>query len=273
MNIQNKNEINNYLKLKANYYRKETIRIHGLSPGSRLASSLSIVEILTCLYCGDILRYDPECPDWEERDRLIISKGHGGITLYPILADLGFISHEDIETINQKNARIGDILDASTPGVETINGSLGHGIGIATGMALGLNKKMIPASAIVIMGDGELNEGSVWEAIMFAGHHQLNNLFLILDCNKISMLDYCRNTIDLEPLEEKLKLFKWDCERVHGHEIDQLYPVLQSINEKNGSKPKAIIADTIKGKGVKELENNPMCHILTLSQNEVKTYL
>ncbi|ETR71673.1 MAG: transketolase [Candidatus Magnetoglobus multicellularis str. Araruama] len=173
----------------------------------------------------------------------------------------------------QAGSQIGDIPDCSIPGIEINGGSLGHGLGIGAGMALGLRAKKNPAIVVVIMGDGELYEGAVWESIMFAGHHQLNNLFLILDNNQMSMLDYCKNTIDLEPLEKKFEMFQWNTVRVDGHDINALLPVLRSMKHHTACKPKAIIAETVKGKGVKQLEGNPLCHIISLPHDDVDNYL
>lgn len=258
-----------WLKQKASYIRKETIRIHGLSSETRLASSLSDVEIFVCLYYGGILNVDPKDLTWEQRDRFIVSKGHGGISLYPIFADLGFFDKDEIEAISQPGSKFGSIPDCSIPGFETINGSLGHGLGVATGIALGLKAKNNNANVFVLTGDGELYEGAVWEAIMFAGHHKLNNLRVVIDSNKISMLNYCKNTIDLEPLDQKFELFGWDAQRVDGHDIEQLLPCLKALKSNNTGKPKVLIADTIKGKGVKRLEGDPLCHVKSLSKDEV----
>lgn len=169
-----------YLKQKALYVRRETIRLHGLYPGTRLASSLSDIEIFVCLYYGEILKVDPQNLTWEDRDRFILSKGHGGISLYPIFGDLGFFDKNQIDTISQKDSIFGSIPDCAIPGFETINGSLGHGLGVAAGIALGLKTRNNLANVFVVMGDGELYEGSVWEAMMFAAHNKLNNLLQLL---------------------------------------------------------------------------------------------
>lgn len=262
-----------FLTQKAFAVRRETIRLHGLFPETRLASSLSAVEIFVSLYYGGLLRFDPQNPAWEQRDRLIVSKGHGGIALYPILADLGFFAKAELETIAQPGSRFGSIPDCGIPGFETINGSLGHGLGVAAGMALGLQAKRNPANVFVVLGDGELSEGSVWEALMFAGHHHLHNLTAIIDCNKISMLGYCKNTIDLEPLEQKFAVFGWEAHRVDGHDVEQLFPCLQRLKSNKTNKPQVLVADTVKGKGVPQLEGQPLCHVKSLSKAEVAQLL
>lgn len=258
------------LKQKALYIRRETVRIHGLYPGTRLASSLSDVEIFVCLYYGGIVSFDPGNLTWEDRDRFIVSKGHGGISLYPILGDLGFFDKAELETLAQAGSIFGSIPDCAIPGFETINGSLGQGLGVASGIALGLKTKQNPAKVFVLLGDGELYEGSVWEALMFAAHNQLGNLIAILDYNKISMLDYCENALRLEPLQQKFAAFGWDVQTVDGHNIAELYPCLQQAKQAESNAPMLVIANTIKGKGVKKLEGHPLSHVLSLSKEEVE---
>lgn len=258
-----------FLKEKTLWVRKETLNIHGIAPGTRLASSLSDVEIFVALYYGGILKFDPKNINWEGRDRFIISKGHGAISLYPILADLGFFDKNELARISQPEALLGDIPDNRIPGFETINGALGHGLGVACGMALALKKKKSESKVFVLMGDGELYEGAVWEAIMFAGQYKLDNLILIIDNNKISMLDYCRNIIDLEPLEDKFSVFKWKVSRINGHNIAEVYETLRKMKEEGSGQPNVLIADTVKGKGVCQLENDVLCHIKSLKKDEI----
>jgi len=259
----------NELKKKALWVRKETLEIYRITSDIRLASSLSPVEIFVALYYGKILKYNPKNTRWEGRDRFIISKPHGAVSLYPILADLGFFDKKELKRVCQKSSFLGSIPDAIVPGFETVNGALGHGLGVACGIALGLKKKNSHSKVFILSGDGELNEGAVWEAIMFASHHRLDNLILIIDNNKISMLDYCKNIIDLTPLEEKFRIFKWKVKTVNGHNIKEVYDSLKSLKEEKGNYPKVLIANTIKGKGVPQLENNPLCHIKSLKEDEI----
>ena len=262
-----------FLQSKANWVKKELLKIHKIAPGIRLASSLSCIEILTTLYYGKILNYDPENIFWDKRDRFIISKAHGSVSFYPILADLGYFDIKQLEMVGKPGGILGDIPDCSIPGYETVNGSLGHGLGVACGISLALKKKNRKEKVFVLLGDGELYEGSVWEAIMFASHHNLNNLILIIDNNKICMLDYCKNIINLEPIEEKFRVFGWRPTIVDGHNIQELYNVLSSIKEEITNKPKVIIADTVKGKGVPRLEKDSLCHIKALSTEEIDQLL
>ena len=258
-----------HLQKKRNWVWKETLRIHKVAPETRVASALSAVEIFVCLYYGNILKYDPGNENWEGRDRFIISKGHGAVSLYPILADNGFIEMEELTTVCREGSRLGGIPDCVIPGFEPINGSLGHGLGVASGMALGLKSKGRNEKVFVLLGDGELYEGAVWEAIMFAGEHRLDNLILILDNNKICMLDYCNKVINLGRLDEKFRAFNWEVDTVDGHEISGLYDSLLAMKNNACAKPKLLIANTVKGKGVPSLETDPLCHIRSLSAQDV----
>lgn len=258
-----------FLKERALWVRKETLNIHRIAPDTRLASSLSDVEIFVALYYGKILKFNPKNLQWVKRDRFIISKPHGAVSLYPILADLGFFNKNELRRVGQKGSFLGGIPDTTVPGFETINGALGHGLGVACGIALGLKKKNSESKVFVLSGDGELNEGAVWEAVMFAGHHKLSNLLLIVDNNKISMLDFCKNIVDLSPLQEKFQTFKWKVRIVDGHNIKELYKSLRELKKKKGNYPKVLIANTVKGKGVPQLENDVLCHIKSLKEDEI----
>ncbi|MBI4845321.1 MAG: transketolase [Candidatus Omnitrophica bacterium] len=266
-------KLTDFLEKKAFDVRRRTLSIHGLAPETRVASSLSCVEIFVALYYGKILKFKATDLQWDKRDRFIISKGHGAISLYPILADLGFFSKYELLKVGTKDSFLGGIPDPVIPGFETVNGSLGHGLGVACGIAVGLKRKKKKESVFVLNGDGEMSEGSVWEAIMFAGHHKLDNITLIVDNNKIGMLDYCKNVIDLAPLEEKFKVFGWHSETVDGHNMQKVYDILKYLKEKRTNKPKVLIADTIKGKGVPSLECDVLCHIRNLSKNEIDKLL
>lgn len=261
------------LRRKADWVRNQTIELHGRSPETRIASSLSAVEILTVLFYADKLKFDPANPDWDGRDRFIASKGHGTISFYPILADLGFFPKEELEIIGKKESFLGSIPDPVIPGYETVNGSLGHGPGVGSGMALGLKVKKSDSKVVVMVGDGEIYEGAVWEAVMFAGHHKLNNLTLILDHNKISMLNYCEEIVSHGEIEKRFSAFGWDTYRVDGHNIESLSKTFDEIFNSKSSKPRILIADTVKGKGVEELENDHLCHIKSLKIDRVNELL
>jgi transketolase len=261
------------LKDKARQVWRETLLLHRRAPETRVASSLSCIEILVALYYGGILKFDPKQPQWSERDRFLISKGHGSISMYPILADLGFFPAAELKKISQPCSFLGSIPDPVIPGYETINGSLGHGLGVGCGMAVGLNRKKSSSNVFVLVGDGELYEGSNWEAIMFAAHHRLDNLTMIVDHNKISMLDFCSEIIDHSPLAEKFKAFGWLTEEVDGHDLEQVHPVLSRFGNTRNGQPKVLIAHTIKGKGGGPLENDKLSHIKSLNHAQIDLLL
>ena len=262
-----------FLHEKANFVKRELLKIHKIAPGIRLASSLSCIEILTTLYYGKIVNHNPKDIFWEQRDRFIISKAHGSVSFYPILADLGYFEMRQLALVGKSGGILADIPDCSIPGYETVNGSLGHGLGVACGMSLALKKKNRTEKVFVLLGDGELYEGSVWEAIMFASHHNLDNLIMIIDNNKICMLDYCKNVIDLDPIDEKFRAFGWRPTILDGHNIGELHNTLSSIKQEISQKPRVIIANTVKGKGVPRLETDSLCHIKALSNEEIDQLL
>ncbi len=250
------------LRAKADWVWRETLAIHRRAPETRLASSLSSVEIFVALYYGGVLRFNPNNPRDESRDRCIISKGHGSICMYPILADLGYFAIEELKHVCESGSFLGGIPDPVIPGYETVNGSLGHGLGVATGMALGLKRKTSSQNVFVVAGDGELHEGANWEAIMFASQHKLDNLNLIVDDNSISMLGFTEDIVSHGDLAMRLSSFGWDCQEVQGHDVFALQAALQQQKTKLTGKPKVLIAKTLKGHGVPGLENAPLSHII-----------
>lgn len=254
---------------KALWIRKETLQIHRIAQETRIASSLSAVEILVALSYGGLMRFDPGNPRWDGRDRLIISKGHGSISYYPILADLGYFDKSELSRVCQKGSFLGGIPDPIIPGYESVNGSLGHGLGVGCGMALGLKRKSSDRTVYVLMGDGELYEGSVWEAIMFAAEHGLDNLVCIIDNNRICMLDYCKNILNIEPIEQKFASFRWRVETVDGHNISQVHDTLRRFREDRSWMPKILVANTIKGKGVPGLESDSLSHIRNIPPDQI----
>lgn len=263
-----------YLKEKAKYVRTETLKIHKLAPETRVASSLSPIEIFVSLYYGKILNFNPKDPRDDNRDRFIISKGHGSISMYPLLANNGFFDESELNNVCQDGTFLGGIPDPIIPGYETVNGSLGHGLGVGAGMALALKKKNKEQNVVVLTGDGELNEGSNWEAIMFAPQHKLDNLTLIVDYNKVSMLDFSKNIIDLSSLNKKFEAFNWDVSEVeNGHDIEEVYLVLKETIARRENKPKVVIVNTIKGKGVPFLETHSLSHILSVKADDIDSLI
>ncbi len=263
-----------YLKAKAKFVRIETLRIHKAAPETRVASSLSSIELFVSLYYGRILNFNPQDPRDDKRDRFIISKGHGSISMYPLLADLGFFDKDELSNVCKNGSFLGGIPDPVIPGYETVNGSLGHGLGVGCGMAVALKSRAKEQNIIVLTGDGELNEGSNWEAIMFAPQHKLDNLTLIVDYNKVSMLDFSKNIIDMNSLNEKFKAFNWDVYEIDdGHDLNEIYAVLNKAVNYRANKPKVVIANTIKGKGVRFLETHSLSHILSVNSEDIDTLI
>lgn len=258
---------------KVTWVWKETLAIHLRAPETRLASSLSVIEIFVALYYGKILNFNSSNPLTDNRDRCIISKGHGSICMYPILADLGFFEMDELLHVCEKGSFLGGIPDPVIPGYETVNGSLGHGLGVATGIAMGLKTKKANQSVFVVTGDGELHEGANWEAIMFASHHKLDNLNLVIDNNGISMLDHTSNIVSHSDLKTRLTSFGWDCEEVDGHDVLAVREILLKQKNSKNEKPKAVIASTLKGRGIPGLENAPLSHIINPKPELIETVL
>lgn len=221
--------------------------------------ALSLMEILRVLY-DDILQVRPDQPDWSLRDRCILSKGHGCLALYSILADKGFFPREELETFCQYDSRLGGHPEfGSIPGVEASTGALGHGLSIGLGLALAARMRREDWRVFVITGDGELDEGSVWEAAMSAGKHQLENLVAIVDHNKLQSFGPVCEVQDLSPLAEKWRSFGFGVAEVDGHDVLALQQRLRSLPFEPG-KPSVLICHTIKGRGIPEAENNPAWH-------------
>jgi len=259
---------------KAAWARNEALRMHKTCREMRIASCLSDIEIFTVLYYGKILKFDPKNPMWPGRDRFVISKAHGSVSLYPILADVGFFNKKEVEKVGTENSLLpGSIPDCRVPGFETINGSLGHGLGVACGIALALKANNSDSNVFVMMGDGELYEGSVWEAIMFAAQHRLDNLVLVIDHNKMCMLGLCRDILDISPLDKKFEAFGWKTKSIDGHSVSELYHTMKELKQEKAGKPKVIIANTVKGKGVPSLEIDPLCHIKSVDIAEIDAIL
>jgi transketolase len=251
------------LKDKARWVWLQTLAIHQRAPETRIASSLSPIEIFVALYYGGLLTHFPEEPFRPERDRLVISKGHGSICMYPILADLGFFPREELLRVCCKGGILGGIPDPIIPGYETVNGSLGHGLGVAAGMAFGTMRAATPRNVFVVCGDGELHEGAVWEAVMFAAHHGLDNLNLIVDDNAISMLGRTAEVVGHGDLASRFRAFDWDVEVVpDGHDVGQVHAALSAMKSRRRGRPKVAVVKTIKGRGVPDIENAPLSHVM-----------
>jgi transketolase len=258
-----------YLKKKAKWVRNQVLDMC-IMGGGHLVSSFSCVEILVSLYYEDILRFNPKKPDWDKRDRFILSKGHGTISLYAILADLGFFHPKELKKYCQCGSMLGSHPDIEIPGIEASTGSLGHGIGIATGMALAAKMDKKKHMIVTLIGDGECTEGAVWEAAMFASKRNLDNLVGIVDRNKLCVTDFTDNCMGLEPLNEKWRSFGWNVKEINGHSFEEISHAFQNFRLNKKGKPLMIIAITTKGKGVSFMENNPMWHTKIPVKEEIK---
>ncbi len=235
-----------------------------------IGPSFSIVEILVSLYFK-FLNISPDDSSNPERDRFILSKGHSCATLYAVLAERGFLSKDDLDGF----AVNGGVFEQHpnhdlTRGIEVSTGSLGHGLSIGAGMALSGKVDNKGYKVYVLLSDGELNEGSVWEAILFAGHHRLNNLVAIVDYNKIQALGYTKNILDLEPFGEKWKSFGWNVNEIDGHNYEQIFDSLSSLSHE---KPNVVVLHTVKGKGVSFMEDKLLWHYRAPDDNEYKLAL
>ena len=231
--------------------------------GAHLGGSLSMAEILAALYIGTA-KFDSNNLEWEERDRIILSKGHAALALYPALAQAGILGKDELNTFKKNGSRLsGHPSLNGLPGIEYASGSLGQGLSLGVGVCLALRKKNNLSSRVfVLMGDGECDEGSVWEAAARASHFQLNQLVAIIDRNHIQYDGETSRVMSMEPMPEKWKSFGWDAQEVDGHNIGAL---LDAYGIK-GSKPLAIIADTVKEKGISFMEGNWRFHNSRLSE-------
>lgn len=241
--------------------RRHGIEMTHLSKGSHIASVLSLAEIMAVLY-NDVLNVDCKHPQMEERDRLILSKGHAGAAVYAVLAEKGFCDVAELRTHYADGSRLsGHVSHKGIPGIEFSTGSLGHGLPVACGMALAAKKDDKTHRVFVILGDGECDEGSNWEAALFAHQYKLDNLTVIIDHNKMQSLDYCENTIALEPFADKWRAFGFHVLECDGHDCEALKKALslKSVD----AKPICLIANTTKGKGVSFMENDILWHYRT----------
>jgi len=223
-----------------------------------VAGSLSMAELLAVLYAR-ILRLTPEGVDDPDRDRLILSKGHGCVGLYAVLAECGFFPIDSLESFYRDGARLAGHVTCGAPGVEASTGSLGHGLPIAAGTALAAKRDRKTYRVFALLSDGECDEGSTWEAAMFASHHRLDNLIAVVDYNKIQSLGRVEEILDLEPLAAKWDSFGWSVRQVDGHDVEAVEEALSRVPFEPG-RPSCLIAHTVKGKGVSFMENDVLWH-------------
>jgi transketolase len=239
--------------------RVQTARMIHRAKSSHLGSAYSMAELLAVLY-GRILRIDPKQPEAMERDRFVLSKGHACAALYVVLAEREFFPKEWLDDFYQDGARLaGHVTHVGVPGIEVSTGSLGHGLPIACGMALTGKRDGCGYRVFAMLSDGECDEGSTWEAALFAGHHGLDNLIAIVDYNKIQSLGTVKEVLDLEPFAEKWRAFGWGVREIDGHDLAQIEETLVSVPVES-NKPTCVVAHTVKGKGVSFMENKLLWH-------------
>jgi len=249
----------NNLKQLSRQIRAHALRMVHQANASHIGTCLSMADLLAVLY-GRILRLDPTRPDWVERDRFILSKGHGAAILYAVLAKRGFFSEERLDTYCQDGSALaGHVTAHGVQGIEVSTGSLGHGLPIGCGMALAGKREHKTYRVFVMLSDGELDEGANWEAILFAPHHKLNNLVAIVDYNKIQSFGAVSEVLELAPLADKWRAFRWAVREIDGHDYEQIESALTGVPFEP-DKPSVIIAHTIKGKGVSFMENQLAWH-------------
>lgn len=254
------------IRRKANMVRRETVRLISIAKSGHYGTSFSCAEIMAALYY-DVMRYRPHEPDWPDRDRMILSKGHAAVGLYPILADVGFFDPALLDTYTRLGSPLGDHPDMrKIKGVDFSSGSLGHGLSVSVGMGLAKRLDKSDARIFCLMGDGELDEGQIWEAAMSAAHYRLGNLVGIVDRNRVSVDGPTEQIMSLEPLAEKWTAFGWAVQEVDGHDIAALLAAMERAAEPNHERPQLIIAHTIAGKGVSFMENKYEWHLGYLAE-------
>ena len=258
-NIDNKKI--NFLRTKATQIRKDILDMFYYAGKGHIGGSLSIVDILAALYFF-IMRVDPKNPKWPERDRLILSKGHASAAWYATLAKKGFFSKNILFT---QFIKVNGILQEHSdmrriPGVDMSSGALGQGLSVALGMSLASRLTKNNYKIYIIMGDGEMQSGQVWEALMACSHYKTNNITLLIDNNKMQVNDYINKIIDIEPLSDKLHAFRWNVIEIDGNDMTQIIKALQKSHDNSTDFPTAIICHTIKGKGISFMENNVKWH-------------
>jgi transketolase len=250
--------------------RKHALQMTSRGGSAHIAAVFSMADVVAVLYT-DILRVDPQRPNWPERDRFVLSKGHAGAGIYAALAESGFFPVEKLSTHYQDGSDLsGHVSHKGIPGVEFSTGSLGHGLSVAAGMAYAAKLDSRSHRVVALLSDGECDEGANWEAILFAAHFKLGNLTAIVDYNKIQSLGTVAETLALEPFADKWASFGWEVREVDGHDHAALVPALR---DPGSTRPVCVIAHTIKGKGVSFMENTVLWHYRTARGDEYQRAL
>lgn len=248
------------LEWKAAFLRKHIVKTAVSAGKGHVAPALSWVEIAVTLFYGGYLNVRPYDPQWAERDRFILSKGHGCLTLYAVLADMGFFDLAELETFVKDGSRLAGHPDPNIPGIEVLSGSLGHGLGVGAGLCLGAKLDHRNLKTYVLLGDGECQEGSIWEAAAFVNHHRLTNLVAIVDRNHLGATDFTEQVMSLEPFRARWEAFGWEVRTVDGHSFKELSEAFTLNPLDKHERPVVILANTIKGKGLDFMEGEARWH-------------
>ncbi|MFO8087115.1 MAG: transketolase [Bacteroidales bacterium] len=262
-----------HLEETAKNIRKSVIRSIATAGSGHTGGSLGLADIFTALYF-DELNHDPGQPSWEERDRLVLSIGHVAPVLYASLAEAGYFPKDELMSLRQLGSRLQGHpgRDHGLPGIELSAGSLGQGLSVAVGMALAAKHRQQQWRVYSIHGDGELQEGSIWESIMSAAHHKLDNLTAIVDRNRLQIDGATKDVMNIEPLEQRWSAFNWHVITCNGHDFDSIKKALQEARQKK-QQPSVIIADTMMGKGVPEIENDYRWHGKPVPKEKVESFI
>lgn len=249
------------LRDRAMFVRLETVRLTQIAGAGHYTATFSAAEMFAALYYAQ-LRYRADEPDWPDRDRFVLSKGHAAIGLYPVMADVGFFDPSLLDNYTRLDSSFGDHPDMrKIPGADFSSGSLGHGLSVSVGMALGARVQGRSFRVYCMMGDGELDEGQVWEAAMAASHFQVGSVIGIVDRNHLSIDGNTENIMRLEPLADRFESFGWTVRTVDGHDLDAILDVFSELSEDPVGPPQLIIADTVKGRGVRRMEFDTNWHV------------
>lgn len=247
--------------------RKKIYQIAHFAGGGHIAAAFSMADIISVLYFDDVLKYDASNPEWEDRDKFILSKGHAGYALYAVLAKVGYFSEEELRHVGQPGSKFGGHPKLhDIPGVEASTGALGHGLSFAIGIAYANKMDMKESHVYVVLGDGECQEGSIWEGALSAPTLKLDNLTVIVDHNKLQAMDDLENIVRMKPFADKWKAFGWNVVEIDGHNHTE---IREALLTRQTDVPTLVIANTIKGKGVSFMENVPIWHYRMPNEEEL----
>lgn len=255
-------------RARARRIRENALRMVHRASASHIGTGLSMADILAVLYSG-VANVDPRNPRAPDRDRVILSKGHGAAAFYAALAEAGYFEASELDTFCKDGSPFAGHVSHHVAGVDFSTGSLGHGLSLGCGVALGFKRDRKAGRAFVVLSDGECDEGSIWEAVLFAPHHRLDNLVAIVDYNKIQSFGTVKEVLDLEPFADKWKAFRWHVQVVDGHDHASLRDAFAKAGRSEGQ-PSVIIANTVKGKGVSFMEDDLLWHYRSPSAEQLE---